>query len=324
MRIAPPALAVPNGNDTSGLAARVEWLHDELQNATSDFRRLVIRDGARAAAEAAKVLGHSGIVVVATELVARAERALVKANPPQKGGRGKTRDRESQVSNDSIRQMRVIHSRLSDPEFEDLMNEHHRLQVPITRKSLRDGPCTSGVSLRSGRDEWWTPRPIIEAARHALGSIDLDVASCPEANEIVRACRFFDKAIDGLQQIWSGRVWANPPFCAGVVRQFVDKLITEEAVTSWCCLLNNGTETAWGQKMLAHAHVVCFPAGRVRFGGPGARSGGTPLQGQMIFGWWRIAPAEGVARFREAFNSLGVVLPGGASLDRSHSEPAAR
>ena len=140
-----PLPAVPNGNDGSSLAERVAWLHDELRSATSDFRRLEIRDQARAAAEAAKVLGHRDIVVVATELVARAERAIVKANPPLKGGRGKTRDHESQVSGDSIRQLRAIHSRLPDPEFEDRLDEHHRLKVPVTRKSLRDGPCASGM-----------------------------------------------------------------------------------------------------------------------------------------------------------------------------------
>ena len=312
-----PLPAVPGDRDETSLAVRVFRLHTELQEATSDFRRLEIRDQARAAAAAAEILGHREIVVVATELVARAERAIVKANPPLKGGRGKTRDCQSQVSGDSIRQLRAIHSRLPDPEFEDCMDEHHRLQVPVTRKSLRDGPCAPGMKLRSGRDEWWTPPDIVSRARTTLSGIDLDPASCREADAVVKAARFFDRETDGLSQTWSGRIWLNPPFSVGTVGKFVAKLISEPDVSAWCCLLNNGTETAWGQKMLANAHVLCFPASRIRFLGPDAvGKEGTPLQGQMIGAHFRVAPAEGIARFVEAFSPLGVVLPGGASLAR--------
>ena len=38
--------------------------------------------------------------------------------------------------------------------------------------------------------------------------------------------------------------------------------------------------------------------------------------GQMIGASFRVAPADGIARFREAFSPLGVVLPGGASVAR--------
>lgn len=313
-----PLPAVPGDGDETSLAVRVFQLHAALQEATSDFRRLEIRDQARAAAAAAEILGHREIVVIATELVARAERAIVKANPPLKGGRGKTRDCQSQVSGDSIRQLRAIHSRLPDPEFEDCMDEHHRLQVPVTRKSLRDGPCAPGMRLRTGRDEWWTPPDIVSRARTALGGqIDLDPASVAGANAVVRATRFFDRETDGLTLPWSGRVWLNPPFSVGTVGRFVDKLIAEEAVTSWCCLLNNITETAAGQRFLASAQAICFPSSRVRFLGPDAAGKeGTPLQGQMLGAHFKVAPAEGIARFVEAFSPLGVVLPGGASLAR--------
>lgn len=213
--------------------------------------------------------------------------------------------------------MRAIHSKLTDEEFETRVAEHHELGVPITRKSLRDGPCAPGMSLRSGRQEWWTPSPIVEAARYALGSIDLDVASCQEADEIVRAARFFDREIDALSQDWNGRVWMNPPFADGVVDKFVNKLISEPDVSAWCALLNNTTETVAGQIFLASSHILCFPASRLRFRGPDAAGKqGTPLMGQMIGAHFRVAPAEGIARFYEAFKPLGVVLPGGASLAR--------
>ena len=194
--------------------------------------------------------------------------------------------------------------------------------MPITRKTLRDGPCAPGMTLRSGRDEWWTPPHIIKAARHALGGeIHLDPASCAEANETVQATRFFTREIDGLSREWNGAVWMNPPFTAHVVGRFIGKLLSEPAVTSWCCLVNNGTETSWGQLLLRHAHVVSFPSSRIRFLGMDAASKeGTPLQGQMIGAHFRIAPAEGVTRFIEAFGPLGVVLPGGASTPQEMEE----
>lgn len=324
MRITPPVLAVPPSNENS-LAVRIAWMHSELLEATSDFRRLEIRDQARAAVEAAKILDRSDIVLAASELVARAERAIVKANPPQSGGRGKTCDHGSQVSNDSLRQMRAIHSRMPDPEFEDSLDEHRRLQVPVTRRSLRDGPCSPAMSLRSGRDEWWTPPHIIDAARHALGgSIDMDPASIAGANRVVQARRFFDRETDGLTQPWSGRVWLNPPFTVGIVNQFVSKLVSEPDVAAWVCLLNSTTETAAGQLFLSNAHIVCFPASRLRFRCPDAADKqGTPLVGQMIGAWYRNAPTEGVARFQEAFSPLGVVLAGGASLKGSHADATA-
>lgn len=59
--------------------------------------------------------------------------------------------------------------------------------------------------------EHYTPAPIVEAARATLGAIDLDPASCPLANETVRAARIYDRIEDGLLRPWSGRVFLNPP-----------------------------------------------------------------------------------------------------------------
>lgn len=91
------------------------------------------------------------------------------------------------------------------------------------------------INQTSLKTEYITRPDILAAVRGMLGDIDLDVASCAAANElVVRAGRFFVEpdyiTVDfpgapgfpqvarryrdwgGLSQAWYGRVWMNHPF----------------------------------------------------------------------------------------------------------------
>ena len=59
--------------------------------------------------------------------------------------------------------------------------------------------------------EHYTPPSIIRRARSVMGGIDLDPASSAEANEVVRARRYYTIEANGYEQRWSGRVLLNPP-----------------------------------------------------------------------------------------------------------------
>jgi hypothetical protein len=71
----------------------------------------------------------------------------------------------------------------------------------------------------SKSNEAYTPDYIVEASRATLGAIDLDPASCAEAQGAVQAGRWFGLEHDGLRRPWfihdtlssASRVFLNPP-----------------------------------------------------------------------------------------------------------------
>ena len=152
---------------------------------------------------------------------------------------------------------------------------------------------TAHVSKNTGDMEWITPLRIVNAARHIMGAIDLDPASSHEAQRLVKAGAYFTKDHNGLEHDWSGRVWLNPPYKAGLVSKFVDKLIAEMQacrVTQAIMLTNNATETKWAQRLVESrmVHCIALLKGRVRFLHFDENNvlvpKLNPLQGQVLWG----------------------------------------
>ena len=158
------------------------------------------------------------------------------------------------------------------------------------------------VSNNSGESEWYTPSVYIEAARDVMGSIDVDPASSDKANKTVGASVYYTAETDGLDKDWNGNVWLNPPYAQPLIEMFcaalADKYDSGE-VKQACVLVNNATETTWGQRLLRSCSAVCFPKGRIRFldsdGNPGA-----PLQGQAILYF-----GDNADRFVYVFGTFG-------------------
>jgi len=162
------------------------------------------------------------------------------------------------------------------------------------------------VTHNSGNNEWFTPAKYVEAARAAMNDgIDLDPATCEEANDVVQAARIFTAAQDGLTQEWSGRVWLNPPYVPVLLEQFARKLVTHVQageIEAAVVLTNNASETKWFQLLASVCDAVCFPRSRIRFRTPG-RETATPLQGQTFL-YFGTEPD----RFLREFKQFGVVF----------------
>lgn len=149
--------------------------------------------------------------------------------------------------------------------------------------------------------DFYTPAVLIEAAREALGDIDLDPASCAEANEVVQAKRFYSFHENGLVHDWYGRVWLNPPY--GNWFDWAPKVLQEldsGRIEAMCLLSTTRVITAQSFHVLVRRADALFVAnGRYRFWGPKAKE---PDEGHVVFYY-----GDTTDGFCEAYAPLGTV-----------------
>ena len=161
-------------------------------------------------------------------------------------------------------------------------------------------------------DSWFTPDTYLDSVRAALGSVDLDPFSSPEANARVRAKRFFTEEDNAFSQDWSAvqaeTAFMNPPYSAKLVRDAVFRFIYEYVSGSFqqgIVLVNNATETKWFQHMLRECSAVCFTDHRISFWNADGKavSGNTRGQAFLYFG-------NNPGAFAREFGKHGAVLHG--------------
>jgi hypothetical protein len=155
----------------------------------------------------------------------------------------------------------------------------------------------------SGNVEYYTPQPIIEAARAAMGSIDLDPASSERANQRVRAGAFYTKKSDGLRQDWFGNVWVNHPYGRDTNPVWIRKIVAQWEsghCRALCCITFANTSEKWFQPLARQPQ--CYLAPRTNFYLPNGKLKRGVTKGSVVtyFG-------PDVARFHAAFATLGVV-----------------
>jgi hypothetical protein len=169
-------------------------------------------------------------------------------------------------------------------------------------RSLLLRTTTAERLVASDENEWYTPAEYIEAARRVMGGIDLDPASCAEANETVQAKKFYSE--DGLDQPWSGRMFLNPPY-GRLAGDFATKAVDdyEAGHLDAAVLLVNAhcTDTAWFQCLWCG--TLCFTDHRIDFDSGQRDKTSTSTHGS-VFAYF--GPDR--AKFAREFSAFGAVV----------------
>lgn len=160
------------------------------------------------------------------------------------------------------------------------------------------------VNQSSGKVEYYTPVPIIEAARRTMGSIDLDPASCEVANRTVKADHYYTIDDDGLLCRWFGNLFVNHPFSRQHNATWINKLIHEyksERTHQACCITFASTSEAWFRPLFAYPQ--CYLSPRTNYIG----ADGKPVRG-VTKGSVVTYLGPNADRFAEEFSKLGNVM----------------
>lgn len=146
--------------------------------------------------------------------------------------------------------------------------------------------------LDSGSKEWYTPADLIHRVRLTLGGrIDLDVASCAEANETVQADHYFSE--NALLLEWrASTLWCNPP--TGRIKwqgktQSAQALFSQRFFDEYqaghfdkgMLIVFAAIGSEWLWPLLQYSQGI-IPRKRVQFAAPGGNKPQSP-KGSMLF-----------------------------------------
>lgn len=159
-------------------------------------------------------------------------------------------------------------------------------------------PRSLAVFYSSATPDWNTPPHVIDRVLNVLGSIDLDPCSNSNADPNVPAETYYTKEDDGLKQIWTGRVYLNPPY-GREISCWVRKLHDAYQAGSVCeavALLPARTDTRWFR--ILRPYPKCFVTGRLKFGDA---QNSAPFPSVVVY------LGDRLNRFAAVFASLGDV-----------------
>lgn len=172
------------------------------------------------------------------------------------------------------------------------------------------------IQLSSRTDQWFTPLELLVKIRSVLGVIDLDPASCAEANDRVAALTYFDEHDDGLSQDWGTNktIYLNPP--GGKIKNkslsilFWTKLMNTEikhAIYMGFSLEQLQTSQRPGLKSIGE-FPFCIPSKRIKFYYPSNPGKSAPSHSNVIA--YIPGSVDYTDLFYDVFKDVGlVVLP---------------
>jgi len=108
--------------------------------------------------------------------------------------------------------------------------------------------------------DWQTPDKYLDAARNVMGNIDLDPISSDSAQKRIKARKDYTRHTNGLDKVWSGRVWLNPAY--EILPECIKKLTyhykTGDIAAAILFTHTLTTWENWFQAALWAADAVCF------------------------------------------------------------------
>jgi hypothetical protein len=171
------------------------------------------------------------------------------------------------------------------------------------------------VLTSSESNEWYTPLEIISLVKEVLGEIDLDPASSEIANKTVAAKNYFNS--QGLENIWWGNVFVNPPYGTGGLQgKFLTKALTEyiEGNVSQIIVLTKAVPGyVWYDSMFHRLWLgdICITYDRISFYKPEWVSEGKIIypkdsKSKTASTFWYLG--SNPVLFEEVFSRLGMVI----------------
>lgn len=188
---------------------------------------------------------------------------------------------------------------------------------------------------KSESGERYTPPAIVERAKTLLGRIDLDPASCKQANKVVGAEAFLTAEDKPLARPWHGTVFLNPPGscqnsegfvgCGSITRsgkrrttcgcrlvhRFWGKLVREVDRGNVTRALWVGFNTSQLQALQSEpfsplSFPTCFPSKRLQYLNPETLA---PMASPPHASYLTMVTAYmgDLDRFRDAFGDLGII-----------------
>lgn len=156
------------------------------------------------------------------------------------------------VSIDQIARSVSFHSHYQSLESYRSNDDYELKNNPLLKLEWNSNP---------ERDNWATPRSLIERLEKEFGKFDLDVCAS-EKNKVCE--RFYSKEQNGLEQDWSGLVWCNPPYSNKL--EWIEKAHLEaQKGAKTIVLLPAFTETHFFRELKAKSQWLLFLNGRLVF-----------------------------------------------------------
>jgi phage N-6-adenine-methyltransferase len=123
-------------------------------------------------------------------------------------------------------------------------------------------PAARSVHFSSASAEWETPSTLFNELDRIFGGFTLDPCATPQN---AKCQRYFTREQNGLAQVWTGKVFMNPPYGREIGKWVRKAWAESQSGTLVVCLLPARVDTRWWHEYAKKGHVY-FLQGRLKFG----------------------------------------------------------